>query len=339
MRIPLSADLTNTELAEVFEFIAAVLEVTGADRFRTRAYQNAADTFHHLDQEVKDMVKEHQDLSKLPGIGKTIAEKLTELYKTGDIAAFQKYAEGIPEGMWGLLPVVGIGPRFAHQLSLQFGLDDAKTAVEQLLARAKNGELRGLDGFGEKREAEIISALEAYSGTHHRISYAEAHKIAKQVMSYLTNHCPGITKIEALGSLRRQSTSVGDIDLGIVVDTMGPVKKAVKNLPALKRVVAEGDQLIRLTLDDNVQVDIKTVPAAEWGSFLQHFTGSKDHNIYLREYALQKGKSLSEHGIKDVATGEMKTYDTEEEFYAALGLNWIPPQERTGSDEIKKYKK
>jgi DNA polymerase (family 10) len=169
-----------------------------------------------------------------------------------------------------------------------------------------------------------------------RIPLAEAQAVADQLCTALLN-TGAFVKIEALGSLRRQAPTVGDVDLGAVVKSVEQARQSIRQLPMIKSVLAAGDNMIRIVLRNSWQVDIKLSSAEEWGSFMQHFTGSKEHNIRLREYALKRGLSLSEHGIIIKSSGEVKKFTSEEAFYTFLDLRWIPPAERVGGNEIEKY--
>jgi DNA polymerase (family 10) len=197
---------------------------------------------------------------------------------------------------------------------------------------AQSGKIRLLDGFGEKSETELITIIDNHQ-VQTRIPYSQAHSIAETFLNQLIT-CEAITTAEMLGSLRRHNPTIGDIDIGIATTNIGLVKNCVNDMKIVKRVVASGPQLIRVILESGFQVDIKVSTAEEWGAFLQHFTGSKEHNIKLREYALDKGLSLSEHGIKNTDTGKLTTFSDETAFYNYLGLQWIPPQNRVGGSEI-----
>lgn len=332
MKLKLSATMTNQEIGEVMDFIAGVLELQGADRFRIRAYDNAATAIAAYPQELKTLYQEHYDLDKIPGIGKTLAAKLTELFKTGTIEAFQGYVHDIPAGTWALAQLSGIGVKKGYKLATEFKLDDAATALAQTKQHAQNHEIRLLAGFGEKSETELITMID----NHHqqkRIPYSTAHSIAQSFIDELIT-CSAIDAAEMLGSLRRHNQTIGDIDLGIITSNIGLVETFVKSMKSVKRLVVSGPQLLRVILESGFQVDIKVSTKAEWGAFLQHFTGSKEHNIKLREFSLAKGLSLSEHGIKDTTTGKIKTFDDETAFYNYLGLSWIRPEERVGGSEI-----
>jgi DNA polymerase (family 10) len=332
MQLSLSKNMTNQQIADVMEFISGVLELQGANRFRVRAYDNAASAIAAHTEALKEMHEAHKDLSKVPGVGKTIAEKLTELFTTGNIEAFQKYVSDIPGATLPLSQLHGIGVKKAYKISTAFNLENPDTALQDVKKLAEDNKISYLDGFGEKSQADLITIIATHFESK-RMSYKVARQIADVFLKELIT-CEAIEKAEALGSLRRQSPTVGDIDIGIVTNDIGSVKTFVKNMKSVKRVVVSGAQLLRVIIEPNHQVDIKVATKEEWGSFLQHFTGSKEHNIKLRELALKKNLSLSEHGIKDTETGKLHLFADEKKFYAFLGLNWIAPSKRLGDTEI-----
>lgn len=313
-------------------FISGVLQLQGADRFRARAYENASAVISQYPKELRELFDQHYDLEEIPGIGKTLAEKLTELFTTGTVKAFEKYVAEIPTGTFPLWQLHGVGIKKAYRLAVTFDLNDAATAVAEVKKRAQNHEIRLLDGFGEKSETELITIIDQHHQAR-RMPYMVASQAAATLISEL-KACKAIVKIEALGSLRRKTATVGDIDLGIATTNIGLVEDFVKNMKNVKRLVVSGPQLLRLHLDTGLQVDIKVSNQKEWGAFLQHFTGSKEHNIKLREFSLRHGLSLSEHGIKNTSSGKVHTFEDEVSFYAFLGLNWIAPEERLGGSEI-----
>lgn len=339
MKLSLRRDMTNQEIARLLGFIADILAAQGADRFRIRAYQNAASAIDQLDEPLTTLFKQHQNLTKLPGIGKTLAEKLTELFTTGNIEAFQHYVQDVPAGAWALSPVYGIGGKHALQLALAFRLDNENEAIAELIKHAENHDVQNLEGFGEKSEESLLESLLAYRKVTSRIPYETALSEANRVIDHL-KQLPEIDpeRLSALGSLRRKEKTVGDIDIGLALTDIAPIRQNLESWDGVKRVLASGDQVIRLLLQDDTQVDIKIVPPTEWGSFLQHYTGSKNHNIKLRIWALSQGKSLSEHGIVDTTTKAQTKYHDETEFYQALGLDWIPPEKRVGTEEIEQAK-
>lgn len=335
--------MTNQDVAALLNFIADVLEAQDADRFRVRAYQNAASSVETYPKQLKEIYQAGEDFQKIPAIGQAMADKFKELYETGDVKSLQKYVSDVPEGARALIKLHGVGGKTAVRLAKEFKLDDKDTAYDKLLAKAESGQIRQLAGFAEKSEQDLIRRLAMETGKkEERIPYKKARAKADKIIKKLIK-LDEVRRIEALGSIRRQTKTVGDIDLGLVVDNIGPVKKRMKNMENVKRFLVSGEKLFRVLLEDETQVDLKLSPAEEWGSFLQHFTGSKEHNIKLREYALTKNMSLSEHGIKvlDPETKKPKKilkFEEEAEFYHQLGLEWIPPEERLGKDEIKRYK-
>lgn len=339
MTLPLHQKMTNHEISVVLDFISGVLALKGEDRFRVRAYQNAAAAVDQYPEQLWELFKHHQNLDDVPAIGQTLTEKLTELFTTGTIQAFQKYVQDIPAGVWALTPIHGIGVKKAYKLSHAFHLEDEKTALRELFSRAQAGEVSKLEGFGVKSEQELIEALQHHV-VQERMPRAVAAPIAERLVQTLLT-CPAIQKAEALGSLRRHTATVGDIDIGIATNDIGLVKTFVKSMKSVKRMIIEGDQVMRVMLDSDHQVDIKVSPLDEWGSFLQHYTGSKEHNIKLREFALRQGKSLSEHGIKETdiqGHTVIKKFTSEKDFYTYLGLKWMPPEERLGTTEIEAAK-
>lgn len=338
VKLTLSKQLSNAELSDLLAFISGVLQVTGADRFRVRAYDNAGAALQLLEKPWYEYVDAHEELEKLPGIGKAISEKLQELRKTGTIKAFEGYVADVPAGMRSLMDVAGIGPKKAFVLAATFDLTNEETAVDKLLALAQAGKLETLPHFGEKSQQDIIDNILAKVGKTDRMPFEEAKKLADTIVAELKKERT-ISNIEVLGSLRREADTVGDIDLGAVCTDTEKLAQSLKKNPHIRMVLAAGEGLLRLIWQSGHQIDLKISPADRWGAFIQHFTGSKIHNIKLRELALQKGLSLSEHGIKDTNTGETKHFASEEAFYNYLGLNWIPPQERLGTSEIERYTK
>ena len=350
MKLPLHSAMTNQELGELFSFIAQVLNLRPSNRYRARAYEEASDVISHLPYQLHERIMElqrsgtvaeakeklYQQLEALPGIGESIARKLIELLTTGAITAFQRYVKDLPGGMYALMKIHGLGAKKAYTLAKQFNFTNSKTAVLELLTKAKHGQIQGLTGFGEKSEQQLITILEEQ---HHkaRIPHAKALKVAKQIEAVLKKS-KLVTKVVFLGSLRRGSETVGDIDIGVVAkDPKKVVDYVVKHLSTLERVLVAGGNLLSIIVTHGWQADIKFAPISEWGSFIQHFTGDKVHNIALRELAIKQGLSLSEHGIKVKKTGQLKKFKTEQAFYQFLGLKLIPPAERIGGEELEKY--
>lgn len=332
--------MTNLDIAKQFEHLTAALQVIDAKKyfFQIRSYQRVMEVLYDLPREISEIYHEKGDLEGIDGIGPAIESKIVELLTTGKCKEIEQYVKTMPPGMFPLLDIPGIGAKRAHKLATTFHLDNPKTAIDALEKIAKTGKIRELEKFGEKSEQEIIENIDRMKHSSGRMTFDEANTIAQELIEYL-KPLKEVEHAEPLGSLRRHKESVGDIDLGISTNDFPAVKAVVKKFPALKRVVADGDNLIRILVHNNVQVDIKSSPPERWGAFIQHFTGSKDHNIKLCELALKKNLSLSEHGIKLIKENKkLVEFADEKAFYKYLGLKWIPPQERLGNDEIEQAK-
>lgn len=338
MKLPLSANLSNSELADILDFIAQVLILKQDNIYRIRAYENAANSIRHLDEDVAILVEQKADLDQIPSIGETLSAKMTELYTTGNIKSFQELANDLPAGMLPLTKIHSIGPKKAFVLARKFKLTDEKTAIAKLISHLKKGKVALLPGFGKKSQQELLIALEREQQKTTRMTNELANQVADQIINEL-KICPYIAKIEKLGSLRRQEPSIGDVDLGIVVSNLAKAKNYIEKMKVVKYILSAGNNMISLQNYQNIQIDIKISPSDEWGSFLQHFTGSKTHNILLRKHSLNLGYSLSEHGIKQVNNPHViHKFTNEKDFYHFLRLKWIPLQQRKGSKELIEYK-
>lgn len=312
--------MTNQEIAALLRDVAAAYEVTGEDRFRIRAYDTAAESIEKTTTSLKDLWQQHQ-LADVPGIGPALAGHLDELFTTGRVKHFQAIMANVPPAMFEILEVPGIGPKTALKLAQSLKLK-ASTAKDQLLQAARSGKI----------SQNIITALQKLPQAHEgRILLVDAETVADQVMRHLRSH-PAVVKIDPLGSLRRRNATVGDIDIAVATSRSKQVVDYFLKYPGIKQVLAAGDNTARVIDHNRRQIDIKTVPAANYGALLQHFTGSKAHNIHLRELALTKGLSLSEYGIKKGQS--LIKFSDEVDFYQALGLPWIPPELREDAGEI-----
>jgi len=349
-------DMSNLQIAKLLRAIAAALELSDQDnRFRIIAYNRAADAIEHSSSEAKDLWDDGK-LKDLPGIGEGIASSLDELFTTGKVRHFQDILKPFPEGLFELLEVPGIGPKTAWKLTRALGITKAHSAISSLEKAAKGGQIRELEGFGVDSESDIVKSIAEYHGRNSRLLLPKAQAIAQSLISWLQK-IPQTQQVDCLGSLRRQSSTVGDIDISVASANAPAVIGHFVRYPKKVRVLEAGDVSASLLLPDEVQVDLMVQPPKSYGSLLQHFTGSKFHNIALREYALKKGYSLSEYGIKQIEhpplklrggsegvllgkgvrseeKGEVISFSTEEKFYNFLALDYIPPELREGRGEI-----
>lgn len=334
----------NKQLAAMFRDVGAVYVALGVDVFRQRAYENAASSIEQATTSLKTLHQEGR-LDEVPALGDKFIAYIQEYFDTGRIKHFERETAKVPAGFFSLLPVIGIGPKTAFQLASTYELDDPKSALVTILHLAEAGKLDGLDGIKEGKQAAIRTAIEAHLAQHsggtetqeqrERLPYSRAVEIAHDVITYLQN-CEAVIEVEPLGSLRRQAESIGDIDLAVKTTAPEAVMQYVREYPRVQRVLVSGTQSTAFWHADGVQVDVKTGAPESWGNMLQHFTGSKNHNIALRKRAIEQGKSVSEHGIA-LPDGSVAKHTTEAALYAELGLQFIPPEERTGGDELQRY--
>lgn len=326
--------VTNFEIAQLLRKVAAAYQILNENRFKIIAYDRAADSIEHLTREVKDIWDDGK-LSDIPGVGEGISHYLDELFRTGRVKHFDDVLGRLPASIYPLLLVPGIGPKKAHKLVETLKLNNAKTVVEDLQKAAKAHKIAPIEGFGEKSEADILANIETYKRgaiKENRMVLPEADHVANELISYLKD-VDGVKRVDKLGSLRRQVSTIGDIDLATATSKPEAVIEKFLTYPHQK-IIERGPTGASLLLHNGKQVDLRVQTAKAYGAMLQYFTGSKHHNIKLREYGLTQGKSLNEYGIKDVKTKRLQEYETEEKFYGALGLPWIPPEIREDKGEI-----
>lgn len=306
-----------------------MLELKGENPFKIRAYQRAARAIEHLPKELEIMVEEGEDLQAIPGVGEAIAKKITELITTGKLRVYEELKAEFPEGITALLEIPGIGPKTAKRLSTELGI---KT-VDELEQAIKEGRVAKLFRLGEKTAENILQQIQALRRKDQRIPIGEALPVVEEVLSALRT-IPGVKNLTAAGSLRRFRETVGDIDLMGTADNPEEVIKAFVSLPQIRQVLAQGPTKASVILPGGLQADLRMVEHDSFGSLLQYFTGSKQHNIALRTKEQKKGLKLSEYGITDLTTNTLEKFATEEEFYHRLGLQYIPPELREDQGEI-----
>ncbi len=329
--------MTNQEVAELLRKIAAAYIIKEESRFKIMAYERAADSIEHSTSEIKDFWDDGK-LDEVPGIGPSIAGHLNELFKTGKVAHFEEVMKDLPQAMFPLLSVPGFGPKKAYKLVKILKLTQPETAINDLEKAAREGKIASIEGFGEKSQEDILGAIASFKKgqvKENRMTLPYADGVAKEIIAYLKKS-PAVARADPLGSLRRQVATIGDIDIAVATDKPQEVIGWFTDYPKKQKIMESGPTGASLLLNNGRQVDLRVQKSEAYGAMLQYFTGSKNHNIHLRELALKKGLSLSEYGIKNLRAenSNIKEYVVEESFYEALGLDWIPPELREDTGEI-----
>lgn len=324
--------IANADIAAAFEQMADLLELQNANPFRVRAYRNAARIVGELKLDLAATIAAGRPLPKLPGIGPDLDAKLHEFATTGKLAALQRLKKEVPSGVVDLLKLPGLGPKRVRALYEELHVH----TLPQLLRAARDGRIRSLPGFGAKTEQHIAEAIERTMGQVKRFKLAIAAQYADALLAHL-RQAPGVVEVTAAGSLRRAKETVGDLDLLATAPDGAAVCRHFTQYPDVADVLQSGETRASVVLKSGLQVDLRVVPQASYGAALMYFTGSKAHNIRLRNLAIDQGLKLNEYGLfKDtcaIAGG------SEEEVYSALGLPWIPPELREDRGEIEAAKK
>ena len=321
--------MKNTAIAKVFQDIADLLELKGENVFKIRAYQRAARTFEHLPKEIEVMLQEGEDLQAIPGVGEAIAKKTIELVNTGKLRVYEELKAELPEGITTLLEIPGIGPKTANRLSTELGIKSADELEEAI----KDGRVAKMFRLGDKTADNILQQIQALRRKDQRIPIGEALPVVDEILDALRT-LSGVKNLTAAGSLRRFRETVGDIDLMGTADNPEEVINAFVVLPKVSEVLAKGPTKASVILPGGLQADLRMVEHDSFGSLLQYFTGSKQHNVTLRTKEQKKGLKLSEYGITDTSTDKLEKFATEEKFYRRLGLQYIPPEIREDQGEI-----
>ena len=320
----------NAELAERFELLADLLELDGADSFRLSAYRRAAARIRDSAAPVARLALEGK-ATQLPGIGATIAGKIVELVETGDMRALAKLRERVPPGLVDVVRVPGLGPKTARRLWEELGI----VSVDDLRAAAEGERLRGVAGLGAKTEEKVLEFLRkpprvAAPG---RTLLGRALPALRAVVAEVAAH-PACERISEAGSARRRVETVRDLDLIATAADPAALTSHFASLPRVADVIARGETKATVVSYEGLRFDLRVVPPACYGNLLQHFTGSKAHNVALREDAVRRKLSVSEYGVQDVQTGEVVQSASEEELYERLGYEWIPPELRENRGEL-----
>lgn len=357
--------MTKPEIAAVLTEIGTLMELKGENPFKTRAYQAGARIVESLGEAELAQRIEAGTLQEVKGIGEALAQKITELHTTGRLEFLEKLKASVPPGLVEILAIPGLGPKKVRALQEKLGVD----TVAKLRTACAENKVAGLDGFGEKTQEKILTGIinrEAYNKRHR---WFEAKAASDGILAGLRG-LPGVQQVEACGSLRRRLETVGDIDFLVATTEPGPIVEWFVARPGIKEVTARGESKASVRLESGLQADLRLVPPEQFVFTLHHLTGSKDHNVQMRQRALERGLSMSEWGLfpadqKHGPSGEKNaqrstpnaelppsktekpstgnrqptTIRTESELFAALGLHFVPPELREGQGEIEAAEK
>ena len=321
--------MKNREVVDIFNNVADMLAIRGDQIHRILAYRKAAESIEALGRDINIVYAEGK-LTDIPGIGETLAAKIEEMLKTGRLEFYDKLAREIPPSLVEMLRVEGLGPKRVKQIHEVLKVE----TIEQLTAAAREGKLRDLPGLGAKSEAKLLAAIEALSRHGDaRVSLGVAWPIARQMLAELSE-VPGVVRAAVGGSLRRMRDTIGDIDLLVAADSPEAVMDRFAALENVESVAGRGPTKTNVILLNGLGVDLRVLPVERWGTLLNYFTGSKAHNVKLRELALKRGYSLNEHAFTPLAGGSEILCATEEAVYEQLGLTYISPRLREDHGEI-----
>ncbi|WP_376791791.1 DNA polymerase/3'-5' exonuclease PolX [Thermoflexus sp.] len=321
---------TNQEIAQIFENIADMLEIQGEIPYKVMAYRRAAENIAALGRDIYDLWQEGA-LRTIPGVGEAIEEKIDQLIRTGRMELYERLKSEIPQSLLEMRQIPDMGPKRIKAVWEKLGI----TTVEELEEAARAGKLRSLPGFGAKLESKILASIEAVKRRKiaGRVPLGAAWPLAQEILRAL-QEVPGVQRLAAAGSFRRMKDTIGDLDFLVAAEDPEAVMERFTSLPIVEAVLLKGSTKSSVRLRNGLQADLRVIEAARWGTALQYFTGSQQHNIQLREHALRRGYSLSEYALTRVETEKEILCATEEEVYARLGLAYIPPELREGRGEI-----
>lgn len=325
-------EINKKDVIRLLETIAIYMELKGENPFKISAFRKAANVLEQDDRSLSAI----DDFTKLDGIGKGTSAVIKEYLETGESETLLELQKEVPEGLMPMLKLPGLGGKKISKLYKELGIDSMAALKEACLAH----KVQELPGFAKKTEEKILEAINEAGTRPERLPVAFMLPIADDIDEYL-EACPDITRFSRAGSLRRMRETIKDLDYIISCDNPEKVRKALLAIPKLSDVIASGDTKVsvQLNYDVEVNVDFRLVKEEEFASTLHHFTGSKDHNVRMRQLAKERGEKISEYGIENLETGEIKTVKNEHEFFDHFGLPFIPPELREDGTEVEKAAK
>ena len=319
--------MKNEVIASHFELLADLLEIQGANPFRIRAYRNGARTISSTSESMDDMVRSDHDLTEMTGIGKDLARQIVEIVTTGRHASLEELKTKIPNGVLDMLRIQGVGPKKVSVFFNELGLK----SLAELKAACEGGRLRELKGFGKKTEESILQNIDLAATQGERVSIADARTAVEAIVEDL-KQLPEVEQVAVAGSCRRRRETCGDLDVLATCSDPGPPMDRLAAHPLVETVLQRGDTKQRVRLRTGIELDLRVVPQSSFGAAMQYFTGSKEHNIVVRQRAKDLNLKVNEYGV--FRGEEQIAGRTEEDVYAAIGLPWIPPELRENRHEF-----
>jgi DNA polymerase (family 10) len=321
--------MRNKEVADKFYELAEIAELANENSFKVKAYLEAARIIENLTIPIEEIASKGK-LEEIRGIGKSIAEKINQYLQKGTIDKLEELKKKVPETLIEMEKIPGLGAKRVKALYEDLDIQ----TIEDLKKAALEGKIRNLEGFGEKTEQKILEGIKAMKDKKFdRVSIGVAMPIAESIVDSLRAHSP-VDKILICGSIRRMKDTIGDID--ILVTSKEPLKvmDCFSSLDVVREVIAKGDTKTSIITKENLQVDLRVVEGTSFGAAIQYFTGSKQHNVHMRELAIKKNLKLNEYGVFDLDTNKKIAGESEEEIYDLLGMQWVPPEMREDAGEI-----
>jgi len=325
--------LHKKDVIKLLEQIAIYMELKGENVFKISAFRKAANALE-TDERSLDQI---DDLTAIKGIGKGTSEVILEFIQTGKSTVLEELQASLPSTLLPMLKLPGLGGKKVAKLYQELNIEN----IEQLKIACENGMLQGLAGFGKKTEKNILDAIEEFGKQPERLPIADVLPIANQIESYLSE-MKDVVNFSRAGSLRRVRETVKDLDFIISTDHPQSIKEQLLSFPSIVRTIAQGDTKVSVVVkgrEYEISVDFRIIQPKEFATTLHHFTGSKDHNVAMRQLAKERDEKISEYGVENILTGEVKTFRTEEEFYAHFDLPCFPPEVREDGKEVSEFTK
>ncbi|MDR7000915.1 DNA polymerase/3'-5' exonuclease PolX [Neobacillus niacini] len=323
-------EVNKKEVIRLLEMIAVYMELKGENPFKVSAFRKAANALEVDERSLSEI----EDFTAISGIGKGTAAVMDEYIKNGTSTVLDELKEEVPKGLIPLLQIPGLGGKKISKLYQELGIED----VNDLEKACKSGKVQGLAGFGKKTEEKILAAIANLGNRPERLPLAYMLPIAEQIEDILAN-TPEIERFSRAGSIRRMRETIKDLDFIIATNNLESVKDSLLELPKIKEVIGAGDTKVSVVfeLDYDVSADFRLVKPEEFITTLHHFTGSKDHNVRMRQLAKERGEKISEYGVENLETGKILTFSSEEEFFKHFDLPFIPPEIREDGKEVEEF--